>query len=341
MCNQWGERGYYHSHDDAVSDAPIEKLIPFLQSIESLDFLLNIHGGEPFYYKQMDELLDYLIATGRDTVFTTNATLLNRYLPKLSRLKNAMYIVSIDGDQDTNDQIRGSGTFQKIKDNLAKLKESCLEQSGVMPLLSMNICVSEYIVPSDIVGAYRTAKELGFFNINYGLRWFVTDRAGHEYERQLKEEFQITASDCWKALRFDFSSFDANGVAQAISKVKNSLAFRLRLPYVSTTPRDAKSSQHIERHFLEHSYSFGRKRCLFPFYFVRIHSNGDVIFCQGYRDIIAGNVFCDDFYKVFNSEIAQKFRKFCLSDRFSICSKCCGLYLSYAVDKFIRDGLIR
>jgi sulfatase maturation enzyme AslB (radical SAM superfamily) len=340
MCNQWGERGYYSSHDDAVSDAPIEKLITFLQSIESSNFLLSIHGGEPFYYKHMDELLDYVIETGRDTVFTTNATLLNRYLPKLGRLKNAMYIVSIDGDQDTNDRIRGKGTFQRIKDNLANLKECCLEESGLMPLLSMNFCVSEYIVPSDILKAYKAAKELGFLNINYGLRWFVVDQAGREYERQLREEFQVSASDCWKALRCDFSSFKANGVAQAIIKVKNNLLFRMRLPYVSITPRDAKSPRQIERHFSEHSYSYGREKCLFPFYFVRLHSNGDIIFCPGYRDIIAGNAFCDDFHKVINSDVAQRFRKFCLHNRFSICSKCCGLYLSYVVDKLTRDKLI-
>ncbi|MHC4693512.1 MAG: radical SAM protein [Planctomycetota bacterium] len=340
MCNQWGKRGYYSSHKDAVSDAPIKKLITFLQSIESSNFLLSIHGGEPFCYKYMDELLDYIIETERDTIFTTNATLLNRYAPKLGRLKNAMYIVSIDGDQDTNDRIRGKGTFQRIKENLANLKECCLEESGLMPLLSMNFCISEYIVSSDIIRAYKAAKELGLLNINYGLRWFVTDRAGRDYERQLREEFQVSASDSWKALRCDFSSFEAKGVAQAISGIKNKFSFRFRLPYVSITPREAKSTRQIERHFLEHSYSFSRDKCLFPFYFVRLHSNGDVIFCPGYRDIIAGNAFYDDFYKVINSDIARKFRKFCLCNRFSICSKCCGLYLSYAVDKLARNELI-
>jgi len=340
MCDQWGERGYYHSHEDAVGDAPIERLISFLKSIESSDFLLNIHGGEPFFYEHMDELLDYLIETGRDTLFTTNATLLDRYLPKLGRLKNAIYFISIEGDKDTNDRIRGSGTFQKIKDNLAKLKESCLVQSGILPYLSMNLCVSEFIMPSDIVQAYKIAKELGFFNINYGLRWFVTDEAGHEYERQLKKEFQIKASDCWKAWRCDFSSFDANGVAKEISRVRNNLIFRLRLPYISITPRYAKNAQQIENHFLEHRYSYGREKCLFPFYFARVHSDGSVIFCQGYRDVVIGNVFCDDFTRVFNSEIAQEFREFCRRDRFSICSKCCGLYITYVVDKFMRHELI-
>lgn len=340
MCNQWGERGYYSSHKDAVGDAPIEKLITFLQSIESSNFLLSIHGGEPFCYKHMDELLDYVIETERDTVFTTNATLLNRYVPKLGRLKNAMYIVSIDGDQDTNDRIRGKGIFQRVKDNLANLKKSCLEESGLMPLLSMNFCISEYIVSSDIIRAYKAARELGLLNINYGLRWYVTDLAGRDYERQLREEFQVSVSDCWKALRGDFSSFEAKGIARAISRVKNKFSFRLRLPYVSIIPREATNAGDIERHFLEHSYSFGREKCLFPFYFVRVHSNGDVIFCPGYRDIIVGNAFCDDFQKVINSDIARKFRKFCLHNRFSICSKCCGLYLSYAVDKLARNELI-
>jgi len=332
MCNQWGERGYYHSHDDAVGDMPIEKLISFLNSIESSDFLLNIHGGEPFCYKHMDKLLDYIIETGRDTLFTTNATLLDKYLPKLGKLKNAMYFISVDGDQDTNDQIRGSGTFQKIKDNLKNLKESCLEQSGIMPYFSMNFCVSEYIKPSSILQAYKVAKELCFFNINYGLLWFVVDEAGHEYEQQLKDEFQIAASDCWKALLHDFSTFNGKGVSQAISKIRNNLAFRLRLPYVSVTPRDATSAEQIERHFSEHGYSHGREKCLMPFYFARVHSDGNVIFCQGFRDIIAGNVFCNDFATAFNSEVAQKFREFCMRNRFSICSKCCGFYLSPIFD---------
>lgn len=334
MCNQWGSRGYYHSKRDAVSDMPIQVLISFLRSIESSDFLLHIHGGEPFCYKQMGDLLDYLLETERDVVFTTNATLLDSYLPKLGGLRNVMYIVSVDGDQDTNDRIRGRGTFRRIKENLASLKKSCLEQSGIMPLLSMNFCISEYVVPSDIVRAYEAARELGFFSINYGLLWFVTDEAGREYKQQLEEHFQITASDCWKALRCDLSSFDISGVAKAISKVRNNPLLRLKLPYVSTIPRNARNSRQVERHFLEHGYSFGRKTCIFPFYFVRIHSNGDVIFCQGYRDIIAGNILYDDLYDIFNSDIAQKLRRFCLHNQFSICSRCCGLYLGYAVDRF-------
>jgi len=339
MCNQWGKMGYYRNNRDAVSDMPIEALISFLRSIESSDFLLHIHGGEPFCYKQMDDLLDYLLTTERDIIFTTNATLLDSYLPKLGGLKNVMYIVSVDGDQDTNDRIRGRGTFRRIKENLANLRKSCLEQSGVMPLLSMNFCISEYVVPTDIARAYEAARELGFFSINYGLLWFVTDEAGRKYEQQLRKHFQITASDCWKALRCDLGSFDVSGVAKAISKVKNNPLLRLKLPYVSTVPRNVRNSRQVERHFLEHGYSFGRKTCIFPFYFVRIHSNGDVIFCQGYRDIIAGNIFYDDFYDIFNSDIAQKLRSFCLHDQFSICSKCCGLYLGYAVDKLVKHTL--
>jgi MoaA/NifB/PqqE/SkfB family radical SAM enzyme len=340
MCNQWGERGYYRNQANSVSEMPISKLISFLRSIESYDFFLNIHGGEPFYYSHMEELLDYLIETGRDVLFTTNGTLLDRYLPKLGRLSNAIYYVSIDGGQKTNDKIRGDGTFQKIKENLEGLKANYLEQSGLMPYLSMNLCVSECFKPLDIVQAYRIARELGFFNINYGLIWFTTNEAGYEYEQQLKKEFRKDATECWKALLHDFDSFDVNGVAQAIIKVRRNFANKVRLPYVSITPREARTAQQIENHFVNHGYSYDRERCLIPYCFIRIHSNGDAIFCQGYRDIIAGNVFRNDFASVFNSEIAQKFRKFCMHRRFSICSKCCGFYLSPKYDEFKRKGII-
>lgn len=335
MCNQWGKRGYYNGQPEAAGEMPIEKLLSFFRSIESYDFFLNVHGGEPFYYSHMDELLDYLLETERDTLFTTNGTLLDKYMPKLSRLKNAVYYVSIDGGQKTNDRIRGSGTYQKVKENLQSLKESYLERSGILPYLSMNLCVSEYIKPADIIQAYRIARELGFFNINYGLIWFTTNKAGYEYERQLKEEFQITATECWKALLHNFSSFHANEVGQSINRIRMNLAYRLRLPYVSIFPREARGARGIESHFLEHSYSHTRERCLMPFYFIRVHSNGDVIFCQGFRDIIAGNIFRDDFNSVFNSEIAIKFRKFCIRKRLSICSKCCGFYLSPKYDDLV------
>jgi len=67
-----------------------------------------------------------------------------------------------------------------------------------------------------------------------------------------------------------------------------------------------------------------------PFYWARVHSNGDMIFCPGHPDIIVGNVYRDGFMSAFNSERSIALRRHILNNRFPICNRCCGLYITYA-----------
>jgi len=67
-----------------------------------------------------------------------------------------------------------------------------------------------------------------------------------------------------------------------------------------------------------------------PFYWARVHSNGDLIYCPGHPDIIAGNAFRDGFMEAFNSETSIKFRRHILHNRLPICNRCCGLYMNYS-----------
>jgi MoaA/NifB/PqqE/SkfB family radical SAM enzyme len=71
-----------------------------------------------------------------------------------------------------------------------------------------------------------------------------------------------------------------------------------------------------------------------PFYWARIHANGDLIFCPRHPDVIAGNVFREGFMESFNSEMAIRFRKYILTNRLPICNRCCGLYMTNPGRKF-------
>ncbi|UCE21740.1 MAG: SPASM domain-containing protein, partial [Candidatus Aminicenantes bacterium] len=82
-------------------------------------------------------------------------------------------------------------------------------------------------------------------------------------------------------------------------------------------------------YFFNNNEVFGHDSCFMPFYWARILSNGDLIYCPGHPDIIAGNVFKDGFDSVFNSRISVQFRKHILHNRFPICNRCCGLYMTW------------
>jgi MoaA/NifB/PqqE/SkfB family radical SAM enzyme/SAM-dependent methyltransferase len=81
-------------------------------------------GGEPFLRPDLESLLRAITEAGREAIVLTNATLFRgprgRFLATLSR-ERVKFQVSVDGARpETNDPIRGAGTFVKALDG-AKL----------------------------------------------------------------------------------------------------------------------------------------------------------------------------------------------------------------------------
>jgi len=92
---------------------------------------------------------------------------------------------------------------------------------------------------------------------------------------------------------------------------------RFSRPVVVTTPSQLRGADY-ETYFTDYLNTFGNESCFMPFYWARVHASGDLIFCPGHPDIIAGNVFRDGFMQSFNSAVAVKFRKHMLTNRLPI-----------------------
>ncbi len=93
-------------------------------------FQLNIGGGEPFMRPDFLDLMDYAHGKGIVTCISTNGTLIDRDIAK--RLHHPLvYIqVSLDGaTPESNDPIRGQGSFQKVLLALDYLREWDIEVS--------------------------------------------------------------------------------------------------------------------------------------------------------------------------------------------------------------------
>jgi len=86
-------------------------------------FYINIGGGEPMIRRDFFELLDYSIAQGIGVKFSTNGAFID--FEKAQRLASMEYLdiqISLDGtDADTNDAVRGDGSYgmaRRAMDNL-------------------------------------------------------------------------------------------------------------------------------------------------------------------------------------------------------------------------------
>jgi MoaA/NifB/PqqE/SkfB family radical SAM enzyme len=278
-----------------------------------------VHGGEPFAYKHTSTLLQLLREKQFDVMFSTNGTLLTPYLEALAKINNLAFLLSIDGDVETHDNIRGKGTFTRARKAVHALFD--LRRRAVMPtpFLVMSIVVCEWTTEV-LEKAYDVARDFNAFAINYNFRWFLTEQIGLTYEQHLEQAFGVKSSGAWRGwVSPDHEKHDYSNVATALQRVLRRKRYRLTPPFVVTTPSQLRSKDY-ETYFTDYLNTFGNESFFMPFYWARIHANGDLIFCPGHPDIIAGNVFRDGFMESFNSEMAVKFRKHMLGNRLPICT---------------------
>ena len=116
-----------------------------MRGLSPRDSLISVHGGEPFVYKHIDTLLELLREQQFDVIFTTNGTLLKPHLKQLAKIRNLIFLLSIDGDEQAHDKVRGKGTF---KTGARSEWQSCFDlrrQLGLpLPAVIMSTVVCEW-----------------------------------------------------------------------------------------------------------------------------------------------------------------------------------------------------
>jgi len=327
FCNQWGEAGYFLAGSRKVESMDEDAITSLIGDLSPRYSMINVHGGEPFAHKQIDGLLETLADRDFDVLITTNGTLMQSHLPAVARIRNLAVILSVDGDEATHDSVRGKGTFARITEGLDCLFDLRRELGLPLPLVIMSTVVSEWT--TDVIErAYETAKQLGVFMLNYNLRYFMPESAGVAYEKHLQEELGVTSSGAWRGwIAPVHDQHDYSDTVDRLRRLLTQKRFRVLPPYVVTGPSHLRGKD-FDRWFSDYLDTFGNESCFMPFYWARIHANGDLIFCPGHPDVIAGNVFRDGFMESFNSEMAIRFRKYILTNRLPICNRCCGLYMT-------------
>jgi MoaA/NifB/PqqE/SkfB family radical SAM enzyme len=326
MCNQWGDRGYFLAGARQAQHMDPDALAALLRGLDAEASLVSVHGGEPFAYRHTDRMLDLLAERQFDVIFSTNGTLLGRHVDGLARLRNLGLLLSVDGDEAAHDRVRGAGTFRRILEAMDALFEARRRAGAPSPFVMMSFVVCEWNGDA-IPGMPAVAREMGAFALNYNLRWFLSPEAGQAYEAHLQAHFGLRSSGAWRGWLSDRPDHDYRPAANAVADLMQRNRFRLRPPYVFTTPAGL-GRRDLERYFSDYGEVFGNESCFMPFYWARVHSNGDLIYCPGHPDIVAGNVFRDGLSAAFNSEVSLRFRRHILGNRLPICNRCCGLYMT-------------
>ena len=89
---------------------PTIKDMNWLSDLKEHDIVVT--GGEPTMHPQFVSIVEYLCDYAKTVTVTTNGTM-DYYLNKEFLRKNLYFQISIDGDLETHNSIRGTGMYQK------------------------------------------------------------------------------------------------------------------------------------------------------------------------------------------------------------------------------------
>jgi radical SAM protein with 4Fe4S-binding SPASM domain len=184
-----------------------------------------------------------------------------------------------------------------------------------------------------IGAAVESLRPLPLDTINVGLRWFVPESVGAEYERVMREDLGVEAATSWKGFAFDADAAFGGREEQMMELVRLLKALRRRRfvdstlgrPWTSFVPNVPPDG--VPEYFSSHPQTFGHEMCPVAWYFAQVEPDGEVCFCGDFPDYFIGNVRRQSFRDIWTGEKAARFRARLAKEPLPICARCCGNYV--------------
>ncbi len=355
MCGQWGDTGIFRSssrmaapRDGAPERARIQeldrleapararRLRALLDEVAAGSPIISLFGGEPFLYPDILPLIARSSSRGLTCTVITNGGRLEALARDLVELGIDSIAISIDGPPEVHNRIRGARpTLREGRRRAsARWRAGARSSAGALPMLIAILPVTELNSGRRSVRPSRRCGELPLDTINVGLRWFVPENVGAEYERVMREELGVEATS-WKG--FDFDGWpdalrpEGKPMTELVRLMK---ALRRRRfldstvgrPWTSFVP-DVPAArvpcvlQRLRRDLRPSDL------CPVAWYFAQVEPDGEVCFCGDFPDYFIGNVRRQPFRDIWTGEKAARFRAKLAKEPLPICARCCGNFV--------------
>lgn len=323
ICAQWGEHGYNFDKPNSrtAENLPLEVYQNMLDDIAHIKPHIYITGGEPFLYKDIVPLVNYMKKKRLCVQIVTNGVLLEKYAEEIVENKWDVLCVSIDGTQEIHDRCRDvKGAYETLFKGIEKIQRAKSKKKLKKPYIITITTVSKTNAHT-LKQSLQEAEKLNPEGMVVYYSWFTSQEIGERHVNVMNEKFGINPTS-WKGYILDKDSLDIEALVDNVRSIKsgNFTAPVLFVPNLKL--RD------IPRYYNEPERLFGYKRCVAPWFMVDIMPDGSVATCRDHPDYIVGNIKNNNLIDIYNNEKYRKFRKALKSSKnglFPICSRCCGL----------------
>lgn len=307
MCDIWKD-----NHNlKQLTEEDISGLLVSLKKWGTRQVLMS--GGEALLNKNFFRFCEMLRKQGISITLLSTGLSLKRNAEKISGMVKDV-IVSIDGDEETHDQIRNiPSAFQKLKEGIMSLRffDPYYRVTGRSVIHRLNFRKWPSIVES--------AMAIGLNQISF----LPADVSSHAFNRE-------QAWDIPRQQELSLSLDDLEEMKEIIDQLISKYKGAFETGFIAESPEKIRKiySYYAAFHGLN---PFPFKKCNAPWVSTVIEADGTVRPCFFHEAV--GNIHDQPLHEILNSERAIAFRRSLDMDNNSTCVKCvCYLNLSPATN---------
>ncbi|MDD5307574.1 MAG: radical SAM/SPASM domain-containing protein [Deltaproteobacteria bacterium] len=314
MCSMAESR---RAHLNAgFSDLPIDLVQKLALEARRYGAILNLFGGEPLLYKQLDDVFDVILRNNLISYVTTNGLLVMKRAASLTRGRVNILQVSLDGWDEESQLPRGNvpGSFNIIADGIHHI----LSHKGHSP--SPIVRVATTITRNN----YHHLDSIQMLIHEWGVREWILNNyqfvTSHILDEHASFESTTGIGELIVGDRIgDHNYFDSGQVSElknVLLRVRsNGRSLGMRICYNWDIDLDAYYSPAMPSR---------DSKCLLPFNRVDILADGSITLCMGGYTI--GNLHDGDIHQAWYGDRRKHFLEALRSyGIFPMCFRCCGI----------------
>ena len=327
MCYEWGENGSYFEKQN-LNELDISVVKRVINECSMKNSYFELFGGEPLLYSHFEDVLYEVNKVNATIDIPTNGTLLNQHSDVLIKFPPKRIWVSIDGPEQYNDTQRGKGVFQKAINGIKNVHEKKLKKGSLYPEIGVTMVVTpdNYLSIEQLFRYELDPKMFDWFSIEFQL--YITEDIYCQYNKLLKNEFNLSESMCAKGLIRNTDIFNKIDVSKLISQINN-----VKKHCLENDIKLIGYPKIIEEDNLNNFYSGNwhnmdekKKRCSLPWIYAEISATGNVSPCHTFYDYSIGNIYNNSMKEIWNGEKAKAYRKVINKNMLPICVACSRYY---------------
>ena len=323
-CFEWNKDGFLYTSDSSCreTELPLPKIAECLEYTESAKTRLYLWGGEPLLYSQFHELCSLLQKHQRWTTICTNGLLIDSYLEDLLAIgRHTVLLVSLDGFQEYNDNIRGKGTFDKVISNIRLLQNEKFQGE-------ISVCT---VISDEMIGhLYDFCKYMETLDINtlyLSFPWYINEETAARMDREFQNRFGDILSCSTDASWHHFTWHISEDLIEPLRCEMKRIAekqWNIRIRF-----QPALDPEEIDDFILGgRKTAQERSKCLAVFNRIDILENGEVSACKLFREFAVGNIHENTIQELWEGEKMAEIRSRMNCGLLPVCSKCVLLYLN-------------